>query len=95
MQQNCSFSVIYALNGFVAGYMWNIMWMDGIMLFPLVIMGLDILMREENPKWYWYTLFLAMLIINSYFIGYISCIFIFLYFFTYDLRILSHLSESF
>ena len=32
------FSVIYALNGFVAGYMWNIMWMDGIMLFPLVIM---------------------------------------------------------
>ncbi len=80
------FSVIYALNGFVAGYMWNIMWMDGIMLFPLVIMGLDILMREENPKWYWYTLFLAMLIINSYFIGYISCIFIFLYFFTYDFK---------
>ncbi len=80
------FSVIYALNGFVAGYMWNIMWMDGIMLFPLVIMGLDILMREENSKWYWYTLFLALLIINSYFIGYISCIFIFLYFFTYDFK---------
>lgn len=80
------FSVIYALSGFVAGFMWNIMWMDGIMLFPLVIMGLDILMREENHKWYWYTIFLAMLVINSYFIGYISCIFILFYFFTYDFK---------
>ncbi len=80
------FSTIYALSGFVAGYLWNIMWLDGIMLFPLVIMGMDILMREKNHKWYWYTVFLAMLIVNSYFIGYMCCIFIFLYFFTYNFR---------
>ncbi len=80
------FSTVYALSGFTVGYMWNIMWLDGILLFPLVIMGMDILMRHEKHKWYWYTLFLSLLIINSYFIGYMSCIFIFLYFFTYNFK---------
>ncbi len=80
------FSTMYALCGFMAGYAWNIMWMDGTVLFPLVIMGLDVLMRDENSKWYWYTLFLSMLITISYFIGYMSCIFIFLYFFTYRFK---------
>ncbi|MCM1308727.1 MAG: YfhO family protein, partial [Butyrivibrio sp.] len=81
-----SFSTIYALCGFMVGYAWNIMWLDGVLLFPLVIMGLDLLMRDRNPKWYWYTLFLSLLIITSYFIGYMSCIFIFLYFFTYNFK---------
>lgn len=80
------FSAIYALNGFVAGYFWNVMWMDGILLFPLVIFGLDLLMRDERPVWYWYTLFLAALLIISYFMGYMSCIFILLYFFTYEFK---------
>lgn len=77
------FSTIYALSGFVVGYAWNVMWLDGIVLFPLVIMGMDIMLRDNNPKWYWYTAFLAALIICCYFMGYMSCIFIFLYFFTY------------
>lgn len=81
-----SFSTIYALCGFMVGYAWNIMWLDGVLLFPLVIMGLDLLMRDKNPKWYWYTLFLSLLIVISYFIGYMSCIFIFLYFFTYSFK---------
>lgn len=81
-----SFSTIYALCGFMVGYAWNIMWLDGVLLFPLVIMGLDLLMRDEKPKWYWYTLFLSLLIVISYFIGYMSCIFIFLYFFTYSFK---------
>lgn len=81
-----SFSAIYALCGFMVGYAWNIMWLDGVLLFPLVIMGLDLLMRDEKPKWYWYTLFLSLLIVISYFIGYMSCIFIFLYFFTYNFK---------
>ncbi|MGN0374491.1 MAG: YfhO family protein, partial [Butyrivibrio sp.] len=80
------FSTIYALSGFVVGYAWNVMWLDGIVLFPLVIMGMDILMREHNPKWYIYTLFLSMLIICCYFMGYMSCIFIFMYFFTYNFK---------
>lgn len=77
------FSVIFSLCGFMLGYAWNIMWLDGLVLFPLVMFGMDLLMRDENPKWYWYTVFLAAMIVVSYFIGYMTCIFIFLYFFTY------------
>ncbi len=80
------FSTIYALCGFMVGYAWNVMWLDGVILFPLVIMGLDVLMRDERPRWYWYTIFLALQVIISYFIGYMTCIFIFMYFFTYRFK---------
>ena len=80
------FSTMYALSGFMIGYAWNIMWLDGLVLFPLVMMGLDMLMDDDNPRWYWYTFFLALQIIISYFIGYMTCIFIFLYFFTYRFK---------
>lgn len=80
------FSTIYALSGFVAGYFWNIMWLDGVLLFPLVLWGLDLLMEDENPKWYIYTAFLAVQVVTSYFVGYMTCIFIFMYFFTYDFK---------
>ena len=77
------FSTIYALSGYMVGYMWNVMWLDGLVLFPLIIMGLDMLMRKERPQWFLYTAFLAMTIVTCYFMGYIICIFIFMYFFTY------------
>ena len=32
------FSTIYALSGYMVGYMWNVMWLDGLVLFPLIIM---------------------------------------------------------
>ena len=80
------FSTMYALCGFMVGYAWNIMWLDGLVIFPLVMMGLDMLMDDDNPRWYWYTFFLALQIIISYFIGYMTCIFILLYFFTYRFK---------
>lgn len=78
------YSTIYALSGFMSGYCWNIMWLDGILLFPLVIFGMDLLLRNERPIWYLYPVFLAAQIVTSYFVGYMSCIFIFMYFFTYN-----------
>lgn len=80
------FSTIYALSGYMVGYMWNVMWLDSLVLFPLVIMGLDMLMRDENPNWFMYTGFLGLSIIYCYFMGYMICIFIFLYFFTYRFK---------
>lgn len=77
------FSTIYAISGYTIGYMWNVMWLDSLALFPLVIMGLDMLMRNKKPNWYIYTLCLSLTIICCYMMGYMICIFIFLYFFTY------------
>ena len=80
------FATMYALSGYTVGYLWNIMWLDCLVLFPLVIMGLDMLMRVNSPVWYAYTAFLALTIVCCYFMGYMICIFIFIYFFTYKFR---------
>lgn len=54
------FSTAYALSGFVAAYSWDVMWMDVIALAPLVIAGLDRLVREKKPGLYYVSLALAI-----------------------------------
>ena len=80
------FSTMYAVSGYTIGYMWNVMWLDSLALFPLVIMGLDTLMQEKSHNWYMYAGFLALSIICCYMMGYMICIFVFLYFFTYSFK---------
>ena len=42
--KSCSialFGTFYALSGFVAAYSWNIMWLDCVILVPLIMLGLE------------------------------------------------------
>ncbi len=73
------FSTAYALSGFVAAYSWDVMWMDVIALAPLVIAGLDRLVREKKPGLYYVSLALA--IWCNYYLCIMLCIFLVLYFF--------------
>lgn len=73
------FALFYALSGWVIGYNWNIMWLDCIMLFPLIILGLERLVKEGRGLLYGITLGLA--IICNYYIAIMICIFVVLYFF--------------
>ena len=41
------FGIFYALSGYMAAYSWNIMWLDCILLFPLIVYGLERLVREQ------------------------------------------------
>ena len=73
-----AFATTYALCGYVLGYYWNIMWMDAVMLLPLVIMGL---LRIVNGRGFvLYTVALALLVFSNYYIAIPVCIFILLYF---------------
>lgn len=81
LAKTVAFSCAYALSGFVCGYAWNIMWMDGLVIFPLVMYGMDKLLSSKN-NWYLYTAFLALMLITSYYMGIMACFFIALYFFT-------------
>ncbi len=74
------FSVFYALSGFMAAYNWNIMWLDCIWLFPLILWGLEKLVREGRPMMYCITL--ALSILTNYYISIMICIFLVLYFIT-------------
>ncbi len=72
------FSVFYALSGFLAAYNWNIMWLDCVILLPLIVMGLERLVREGKPGLYCFTLGLS--IFTNYYISIMICMFLVLYF---------------
>lgn len=74
------FSSLYALCSWNIGYYWNTMWLDSFALFPLVALGIYLLVREGKYKLY--TLSLAAAVLANYYIGFMICIFTALFFFT-------------
>ncbi len=67
------FSILYSLIGFTSTYYYNYLWMDSIMMLPLVIHGIDNLIEKKTPTFYIVTLTITILI--NYYIGYMICIF--------------------
>lgn len=72
------FGIFYGLSGYMAAYSWNIMWLDCILLFPLIILGLERLVKEN--KCFLYCITLALSILSNYYISIMVCIGIVLYF---------------
>lgn len=73
------FAIMYALSGYMAAYNWNVMWLDCIVLAPVIIWGLEKLVHEGASRLYCLTLALAIL--SNYYICIMICIFLVLYFF--------------
>lgn len=44
------FAGFYALSGYMAAYYWNIMWLDCLVLAPLVVAGLERLVKKKDGK---------------------------------------------
>ena len=72
------FGIFYALSGYMAAYSWNIMWLDCILLFPLIVYGLEELV--ENGGGILYCLTLGLSILSNYYISIMTCLFLVLYF---------------
>lgn len=72
------FGMFYALSGYVAAYCWNIMWLDCILLLPLIILGLERLVREN--KCFLYCLTLGLAILSNYYISIMICMSLVVYF---------------
>ncbi len=72
------FAAAYALSGYVAAYAWNIMWTDCIVLLPLIIAGVERLVKEGDGRLYYISL--AVSIISNYYISIMICLFLVLYF---------------
>lgn len=77
-------SVMYALMMYMIAYSWNIMWLDVVMVLPLVVMGFEKLMR--TGRYLWYILPLTYALIANYYIGFMLCIFLVLYYLVYVFR---------
>lgn len=73
------FATFYALSGYMAAYNWNVMWLDTILIAPLILLGLERLVMEGKCKLYCITL--AFSILSNYYISVLICEFLVLYFF--------------
>ncbi len=72
------FGIFYALSGYMAAYSWNIMWLDCIILFPLIMLGIESLVKDGKGLMYGLTLGLS--IFSNYYISIMICIFMVVYF---------------
>ena len=72
------FGIFYALSGYMAAYSWNIMWLDCIILFPIIVLGVERLVKEKKGTMYCVALGLSIL--SNYYISIMTCLFLVLYF---------------
>lgn len=68
-----AFSTAYALMAYNIVYQFNIMWLDGVIWLPIIIMGIDKIV-DENKSWLFYVS-LTIAIISNWYIGFMLCIF--------------------
>jgi len=71
-------STAYALSSYMLAYQQNIMWLDAVILLPIVVLGIDYILKKG--KTYIYIISLALTIMTNYYIGYMVCLFSVLYF---------------
>ena len=79
-----AFSIAFALNNYMLGYHWNVMWLDCIMVLPLIILGMERIFRNESPRMYILSFFYAFFC--NYYIAFIICVFVVLWFLAHSHR---------
>ncbi|MDE5996437.1 MAG: YfhO family protein, partial [Eubacterium sp.] len=78
---SAAFGVLYSFSAYMLAYFWNIMWLDGMIMLPLIILGIENIINKGNCTLY--IISLIYLMYSSYYIGYMMCIFSVLYFLAY------------
>ena len=76
---NIIVAIGYGLISYSFIYMSNYMWLDGVMILPLVILGLHYL-KDKKHLWL-YPLALGYSLLTSWYIGFMIAVFVVLYFF--------------
>lgn len=77
-------AIMYSLMMYFLAYSWNIMWLDVVMILPLVVLFFERLMR--TGKYLGYILTLAYALFANYYIAFMMCLFLVLYFIVYAVR---------
>ncbi len=77
-------SIMYSMMMYLIAYSWDIMWLDCVMILPIVVMNFEKLMR--TGKYLPYVLSLAYALYANYYIGFMLCVFLVLYFLCFSLR---------
>lgn len=83
--------VFYAFSAYMLAYYWNVMWLDAMILLPLIALGIENIINGKSIGLYCASL--VLLFFSSYYMGFMCCIFAVIYFIFYY-AISSKLSEK-
>lgn len=69
-----AFSTAYALSGYTLAFINQFMWMDAVILLPLVMLGTEQLIKGERGMWL-YLVSLFLTIFSNFYIAFMVCLF--------------------
>ena len=72
------FSVIYALIGYIVVFYDNVFWLDGVIMLPLILVGINKIIDKKSALFYVISLAISLMV--SFYTGYMNCIFSVIYF---------------
>lgn len=75
------FGLMYAFCSYFVAYSWNIMWLDAMAIFPLVMLGIENIIQKKKPALYIFAMTYTM--ITNYYMAYMVCILSVIYFIYY------------
>ncbi len=76
-----AFGILYSFCAYMLAYYWNIMWLDAMVLLPLILLGIERIL--DHGKIGLYTGALALSLFSNYYMSYMLCLFSVIYFFYY------------
>ena len=76
-----AFGMAYGFCSYMVGYSWNIMWMEVMMMLPLILYGVDKLIKEHDGRLYCFTLFISLWC--NFYMSYMTCLFLILWYLLY------------
>ena len=75
------FGVLYAFSGYFIAYYWNLMWLDAMVLLPIILYGIERIINKGKPATYMIALGITMF--SNYYMSYMTCMFSVIYFLFY------------
>lgn len=76
------FGMAYGFSSYIVGYSWNIMWLEVMILFPIILYGFDKMMQGNGWKTYCIALFLSLWC--NFYMSFMTCLFLVLWFLFYE-----------
>lgn len=70
--ESVAFGLLYAFCSYFVAYSWNVMWLDAMAVFPLVILGIERIINRNKPALY--IVMLTYVMFTNYYMAYMVCI---------------------
>lgn len=77
-----AFGMAYGFSSYMIGYSWNIMWLEVMILLPIILYGMDRLIRQRDGRLYCFALFLSLWC--NFYMSYMTCLFLVLWYLFYE-----------